>query len=117
MGESVDMCLWVKICNAVASKDPPTRTPTHTHLFSRGTTLASRHTAPATTGEATLVPLRLRQPPLMRLPWKQGRHGMLAGWGKPLLQHTQTPVRAATTLSHAHLRSKPRLPARPCRTP
>ena len=33
-----------------------------------GTTLASRQTAPATTGDATEVPDRLRQPPWMRLP-------------------------------------------------
>lgn len=32
-------------------------------LCSSGTTLASRQTAPATTGDATLVPDRLRQPP------------------------------------------------------
>ena len=38
------------------------------HLRSSGTTLASRQTAPATTGDATEVPDRLRQPPWMRLP-------------------------------------------------
>ena len=40
---------------------------TSAHLGS-GTTLASRHTAPATTGDATDVPDRLRQPPWIRLP-------------------------------------------------
>ena len=39
-----------------------------THRFSSGTVLDSRHTAPATTGEATLVPLSERQPPPMREP-------------------------------------------------
>lgn len=38
------------------------------YLLAAGTTLASRHTAPATTGDATLVPDRLLQPPWMRLP-------------------------------------------------
>lgn len=33
------------------------------HLRASGTTLASRQTAPATTGDATEVPERLRQPP------------------------------------------------------
>ena len=43
--------------------------------LSSGTTLASRHTAPATTGDATLVPLSERQPPPMRLPCREGRRG------------------------------------------
>jgi len=38
------------------------------HRLASGTTDASRHTAPATTGDATLVPDSERQPPSMRLP-------------------------------------------------
>ena len=38
------------------------------HLLATGTTLASRHTAPATTGDATLVPDRLLHPPWILLP-------------------------------------------------
>ena len=38
------------------------------HLLAWGTMLASRHTAPATTGEATLVPDRDLQPPWILLP-------------------------------------------------
>lgn len=37
-------------------------------LFSTGTVLASRQIAPATTGEATLVPESERQPPWILLP-------------------------------------------------
>ena len=51
----------------------PSRTCSPPHRFSSGTTLASRHTAPATTGLATLVPLRLRQPPPILEPCRQGR--------------------------------------------
>ena len=38
------------------------------HLCSSGTVDARRQTAPATTGEATDVPDRLRQPPCILLP-------------------------------------------------
>ena len=50
--------------------------PRPSHRFSSGTVLDSRQTAPATTGDATLVPLRERQPPPMREPWP----GMGVGW-------------------------------------
>lgn len=60
-----------------------------------GTTLASRHTAPATTGEATLVPDRLLQPPWILLPSTSRPYATTSGCsvrrsmqGHSLPQHT-----------------------------
>jgi hypothetical protein len=54
-----------------------------THRRSSGTVLASRHTAPATTGLATLVPLRLRQPAVILLPVTSLAYAITSGLMRP----------------------------------
>ena len=64
------------------------------YLLAAGTTLAKRHTAPATTGEATLVPDRLLQPPCILLPNTSRPYATTSGcsehnsWLRTLLAHT-----------------------------
>mmetsp|Transcript_10378 Transcript_10378/g.26613 ORF Transcript_10378/g.26613 Transcript_10378/m.26613 type:complete len:206 (+) Transcript_10378:1712-2329(+) len=50
---------------------------------SAGTTDASRHTAPATTGDATLVPLSVRQPPWILLPDTSFPYAVTSGLARP----------------------------------
>ena len=54
-------------------------------LLATGTTLASRHTAPATTGDATLVPDRLLQPPWILLPNTSLPYATTSGCMNPIV--------------------------------
>ena len=53
------------------------------HLFSWGTVDASSVTAPATTGLATEVPLRLRHPPWILLPITSRPYATTSGFTLP----------------------------------
>lgn len=76
------------------------------HLLAAGTTLANKHTAPATTGEATLVPDRLLQPPCILLPSTSRPYATTSG----CREHRHSASRSVQETIKSHNNSNPSKP-------